>query len=97
MMCKLQKWDDINPVLVKWQDSTSIDGWTTLDNMKNTEVDCQSVGILVDETAETVTLALTYAPTGSRDLYGQAIVIPRRAISIIYPLEAIDDDELEIS
>lgn len=83
--------DKLKPVLVKWEDATSVEGWTTFDDIENTEVACQSVGMLVDETPKTVTLVLSYAPTGSRELYGQAIVIPRRSIIGMYPLEVANN------
>jgi hypothetical protein len=81
--------DKFKPVLVKWEDATSIDGWTTLDDIKDTEVTCQTVGMLIEETPNTISIVLSHAPTGSRELYGQAIVIPRRAIVEMYQLEVI--------
>jgi hypothetical protein len=86
--------DKLKSVLVKWEDSTSIDGWTTLDDIKDTDVECQTVGMIVDETPKTISLVLSHAPTGRRELYGQVIVIPRRAIIAMYPLEVVGSNLL---
>jgi hypothetical protein len=62
---------------VEWVDSVHMDAWNPADELEDArpEVSC---GILVKETPDLITLALSHAP--ATDEYGQVVSIPKVAV-----------------
>lgn len=80
-------------VQLKWEDSSSRNGWAMNDELEEFvgSTKCASVGILVDETDETLFLATTVG--GGACL--SPVAIPKRAVTsqtvLFYTVE--DDEE----
>jgi hypothetical protein len=76
-------------ILVTWLDSHSYEGWTAVKDLKPDGVTCRSVGWLISETEQTLTLAphLTQADHASAEEQASgAMVIPRVSVVSIEDL-----------
>ncbi len=62
---------------LEWVDSTSMQGW--VNDYKTPNVNCVSVGLLVSENKESITIASNKS-LGFENAYGQYMTIPKCAI-----------------
>jgi hypothetical protein len=70
-----------NSVLVEWLDSSEAHGWVRAGNFRSEPLNCLTLGILVSENEESVTVASTVADHGGDDeQWSSPMTIPRRSI-----------------
>jgi hypothetical protein len=69
-------------VLIDWVDAAANNGWVTEPELETTTIPCtcQSLGFLVKETDESITLALSRTTTKGHAPYADLITIPKVAI-----------------
>lgn len=67
-------------LLVEWIDSCGSSGWRPLADIQQEPSRCQTVGWLVSENKEALTLALNRAENHDNVPFGETICIPKIAI-----------------
>ena len=75
---RVSKYDDAQIYYVEWLDSKGRGGWCSVESAPCDDLRCKSVGWLVEDTEDSVTIAPSLASTGS---VFAPITIPRCAIT----------------
>lgn len=84
MTGKTPNWCDYPLVWIDWLDSTGGGGWRSIEGLGRAMLECRSVGFLVHEDDESVTVSASLASLGNAD---EPIRIPKVSITGRWEIE----------
>jgi hypothetical protein len=80
-------------ILVEWEDIVAHSGWTAKDGFNTPPALIHTIGLLVQDVPEFITVSSTWGPPDTPTEYNQHITIPRGAITKIYNIKLIVEAE----
>jgi hypothetical protein len=74
------KQEPLKIIFIEWLDSCGSSGWRPLAEIQTSPALCQSVGFLVAETKDAITVALNRTRSDGNVPFGECMAIPKIAI-----------------